>query len=155
MKLLTSSLAFLYGLFLLVVFPFLSIRLNEILILPVYSNSIAKFLGIFMIVIGSLIWLICIGIFFYKGKGTPVPINPPRKLVVDSIYKRTRNPMYINTLLVLFGYFLYFGHLSLLCYWFMVFVVFHLFVVFYEEPTLQKKFGENYSKYCRKVPRWI
>jgi protein-S-isoprenylcysteine O-methyltransferase Ste14 len=30
----------------------------------------------------------------------------------------------------------------------------HLFVVFYEEPTLHKKFGADYDEYCRNVGRW-
>jgi protein-S-isoprenylcysteine O-methyltransferase Ste14 len=30
----------------------------------------------------------------------------------------------------------------------------HLFVVFYEEPTLRKKFGRDYEEYCRNVSRW-
>jgi len=30
----------------------------------------------------------------------------------------------------------------------------HLFVVFYEEPTLRKKFGADYEQYCRNVDRW-
>ena len=29
-----------------------------------------------------------------------------------------------------------------------------LFVIGYEEPTLQKKFGANYEEYCRNVHRW-
>jgi protein-S-isoprenylcysteine O-methyltransferase Ste14 len=28
------------------------------------------------------------------------------------------------------------------------------FVVFYEEPTLRKKFGAEYEEYCRNVRRW-
>jgi protein-S-isoprenylcysteine O-methyltransferase Ste14 len=30
----------------------------------------------------------------------------------------------------------------------------HLFVIFYEEPTLHNKFGERYEEYCRNVRRW-
>jgi protein-S-isoprenylcysteine O-methyltransferase Ste14 len=30
----------------------------------------------------------------------------------------------------------------------------HLFVYFYEEPTLRKKFGAEYEHYCRNVRRW-
>ncbi len=30
----------------------------------------------------------------------------------------------------------------------------HLFVVFYEEPTLRKKFGADYIEYCSSVRRW-
>jgi protein-S-isoprenylcysteine O-methyltransferase Ste14 len=28
-------------------------------------------------------------------------------------------------------------------------------VVFYEEPTLRRKFGAEYEEYCRRVPRWL
>ena len=30
----------------------------------------------------------------------------------------------------------------------------HLFVLFYEEPTLRGKFGADYEEYCRNVRRW-
>jgi protein-S-isoprenylcysteine O-methyltransferase Ste14 len=36
-----------------------------------------------------------------------------------------------------------------------VLVIVHLFVVFYEEPTLHKQFGEEYDRYRASVPRWI
>jgi protein-S-isoprenylcysteine O-methyltransferase Ste14 len=29
----------------------------------------------------------------------------------------------------------------------------HLFVLFYEEPTLRRKFGAEYEDYCRNVGR--
>jgi protein-S-isoprenylcysteine O-methyltransferase Ste14 len=35
-----------------------------------------------------------------------------------------------------------------------VLVLFHLFVVLYEEPTLTSQFGESYRVYRRAVPRW-
>ena len=31
----------------------------------------------------------------------------------------------------------------------------HLFVVFYEEPTLRRQFGKSYEEYFETVPRWI
>jgi len=34
-------------------------------------------------------------------------------------------------------------------------VVVHLFVVFYEEPSLRRRFGESYETYLRTVPRWL
>jgi protein-S-isoprenylcysteine O-methyltransferase Ste14 len=34
-------------------------------------------------------------------------------------------------------------------------LVFHLFVVLYEEPHLRKLFGADYDAYRRAVPRWI
>jgi protein-S-isoprenylcysteine O-methyltransferase Ste14 len=34
-------------------------------------------------------------------------------------------------------------------------VVFHLFVIGYEEPALGRRFGPAYADYRRTVPRWI
>lgn len=34
-------------------------------------------------------------------------------------------------------------------------VGYHLFVLFYEEPTLKRLFGAEYTRYCEVVPRWI
>jgi protein-S-isoprenylcysteine O-methyltransferase Ste14 len=31
----------------------------------------------------------------------------------------------------------------------------HLFVVLYEEPTLEARFGDSYRAYKRTTPRWI
>ena len=30
-----------------------------------------------------------------------------------------------------------------------------LFVLFYEEPTLRRKFGVEYEQYCKNVHRWV
>ena len=35
------------------------------------------------------------------------------------------------------------------------FLAFHLFILFYEEPTLRGKFGASYEAYLTQVPRWI
>ena len=34
-------------------------------------------------------------------------------------------------------------------------LVFHLFVLFYEEPHLRRRFGTEYEEYQRRVPRWL
>ena len=34
-------------------------------------------------------------------------------------------------------------------------VGYHLFVRFYEEPTLRRMFGEDYVQYCAVVSRWL
>jgi len=35
------------------------------------------------------------------------------------------------------------------------FVLYQLFVVFYEEPVLRRKFGDAYQRYCDETPRWL
>jgi protein-S-isoprenylcysteine O-methyltransferase Ste14 len=61
--------------------------------------------------------------------------------------------MYFGIVL-LTGHFLWFGYQSLLLYGVIVFVLIHLFVVLYEEPTLRGKFGASYEAYRKRVPRW-
>jgi len=144
-----------FGFFILFLFPFIFIRLNILFSLPVFSVFSLKIVGIIFILIGVSFHLYCIGLFYFIGKGTPVPIEPPKKLVVKGIYKFTRNPMYICLLLDLLGYFFLFGYLSLLFYLLIVSISFHLFVTFYEEPILKKQFGKDYIDYCKNTPRWL
>jgi protein-S-isoprenylcysteine O-methyltransferase Ste14 len=59
------------------------------------------------------------------------------------------------TLSILFGEALFFESRTLFEYAALVFIFFYLFVVLYEEPTLRRKFGESYQKYCKAIPRWL
>ena len=105
--------------------------------------------------IGSIILLWSFWNFLIQGRGTPAPIDPPKELVATGFYRYIRNPMYVGVLAIIIGHFLWFGYWSLLIYAIVVFVGFHTFVTFYEEPTLKRKFGTSYEDYLKKVPRWI
>lgn len=106
------------------------------------------------ILIGTVIYLRCAWDFAVDGLGTPAPIDPPKKLVVTGLYRWFRNPMYQGVLLILLGECLLFLDRGLLIYTASFALVFHVFVVFYEEPILRSRFGVSYIDYCRKVPRW-
>lgn len=93
--------------------------------------------------------------FLVKGRGTPAPIDPPEELVVRGLYRYVRNPMYVGGLLILAGHFLWFQSRKLLLYAGGLFLAFHNFVVFYEEPDLRHRFGAAYERYYQSVPRWI
>ena len=92
--------------------------------------------------------------FFAAGHGTLAPIDPPRQLVVSGLYRFTRNPMYNGVVAVLLGQAWFFSSVRLLDYAATVLVCFHLFVVLYEEPSLESRFGESYLSYRKAVPRW-
>jgi len=106
------------------------------------------------ILIGTVIYLRCAWDFAIKGFGTPAPIDPPKKLVVTGLYRWVRNPMYQGVLLILLGECLLFPDRGLSIYTVSIALVFHVFVVFYEEPILRSRFGVSYNDYCRNVPRW-
>jgi protein-S-isoprenylcysteine O-methyltransferase Ste14 len=114
-----------------------------------------RFIGLIPIVLGALLYLWCAWDFTFKGKGTPAPFDPPKEMVVKGPYRYVRNPMYVAALLVLIGEAILFESALILVFAVIVFSFFHLWVSFYEEPTLRRKFGASYEKYCLKVRRWI
>jgi protein-S-isoprenylcysteine O-methyltransferase Ste14 len=103
---------------------------------------------------GAAVALWCVFAFASIGKGTPAPFDPPRRLVIRGPYRFVRNPMYIGAGVALAGAALFYESLSLLGYTGLFFVATQLFVVWYEEPTLRRTFGQEYESYCRQVRRW-
>ena len=110
--------------------------------------------GMILVAIGTAIALWCVFTFVFIGKGTPAPFDPPRKLVVRGPYRFVRNPMYIGAGMTLSGAALYYQSSSIFIYAALFFLITHLFVVLYEEPTLRRTFGHEYEAYCRRTTRW-
>jgi protein-S-isoprenylcysteine O-methyltransferase Ste14 len=104
--------------------------------------------------VGAALALWCVLTFALVGKGTPAPFDPPRRLVIRGPYRFVRNPMYAGAGLALVGAALFYRSLAVLGYTALFFLVTHLFVRWYEEPTLRRTFGEEYEGYCRRVRRW-
>ena len=63
--------------------------------------------------------------------------------------------MYLWFFVILLGEFLVFGQLMFLFGFLLAIVGFHLYVVYFEEPGLKKRFGQEYLDYLKKVPRWL
>lgn len=108
--------------------------------------------------------LLCAGIvglldsfarFAVQGVGTPAPVFPTRRLVITGLYCYVRNPMYIAVVSAIVGQALILGNIGLLEYGGLVWLLFHAFVLVYEEPTLRASFGSEYNAYCNAVRRWI
>ena len=103
---------------------------------------------------GAAVLLKCVWDFFSAGRGTLAPFDPPKRLVVRGLYRFTRNPMYNGVLAVLAGEAWLFRSTSLLQYAVLMFVIFHVVVLVYEERVLESQFGESYAIYRQAVPRW-
>ena len=124
---------------------------NDIGLLPEWT----KLPGIILMILGGILCLFCILVFIIKGKGTPAVFDPPTKFVAIGPYKYVRNPMYIGGFILLIGFGLYYSSLSILILSVILFFLFHLFVVFVEEPGLEKRFGESYIEYKTSISRWV
>jgi protein-S-isoprenylcysteine O-methyltransferase Ste14 len=119
------------------------------------ETGILAYLAFPLWAIGGIILLWSFWNFLTQGHGTPAPIDPPKELVAAGFYRYIRNPMYAGVLAVILGHFLWFGYWNLLVYAILVFLSFHTFVTYYEEPVLKRKFGTAYEDYLQNVPRWI
>jgi protein-S-isoprenylcysteine O-methyltransferase Ste14 len=93
--------------------------------------------------------------FIYAGRGTLVPTTPTEHLVGSGFYRHVRNPMYVGVLIALAGEAVLFERRGLILYMAIAWLVTHLFVCFYEEPTLTRRYGDEYLRFKRNVPRWL
>jgi protein-S-isoprenylcysteine O-methyltransferase Ste14 len=116
--------------------------------------GVAQAIGGVMVVLGLSLSIWCVLAFGILGKGTPAPFDPPRRLVVRGPYRYVRNPMYIGAIVGLAGASLFYESLALAGFTALFAVTVHLFVLFYEEPTLARLFGADYAEYRRHVRRW-
>jgi protein-S-isoprenylcysteine O-methyltransferase Ste14 len=111
--------------------------------------------GMIFIVVGFTLFCWCVSLFVRVGKGTLAPWDPTRNLVVIGPYRFIRNPMISGVALMLFGQALFWGSWRLGIWAFLFVIINHIYFVFFEEPGLEKRFGENYHLYKVNVPRWI
>ena len=111
--------------------------------------------GWLLIAFGLVLLIETFARFALEGLGTPAPFYPTKALVVTGSYRFVRNPMYLAVVTLILGQALVFSSWPLLIYAGIVWLVVHLFVVGYEEPTLRRTFGSQYDGYCRDVRRWL
>jgi len=111
--------------------------------------------GVLLIAAAVPILLESFARFALQGLGTPAPVFPTQRLMVKGFYRYVRNPMYVAVVSIVFGQALLLGSLDLLLYGAIAWLGTHLFVLFYEEPTLRKSFGAEYKAYCKNVRRWL
>jgi protein-S-isoprenylcysteine O-methyltransferase Ste14 len=122
---------------------------------PFFGLAVFRFAGGVLAVLGLAGLLECFARFALRGIGTPAPVFPTRHLVISGTYRYVRNPMYIAVVATIFGQALLFGNVALMEYGAVVWLLFHVFVLAYEEPALRSTFGAEYISFCAKVPRWV
>ncbi|MEM9329791.1 MAG: isoprenylcysteine carboxylmethyltransferase family protein [Pseudomonadota bacterium] len=94
---------------------------------------------------------------FAKAKTTVNPFQPQnsKALVTTGIYAYTRNPMYLAMIFFLCAFGIWVGS-----WMFMPIVVVFVWLISElqikaEESVLSEKFGEEYTRYCQSVRRWV
>lgn len=94
---------------------------------------------------------------FHKSATTVDPRVPAKaqRLVVDGIYRYSRNPMYAGLLLLLLGWAIYLRHALALAMLPLFVVYMNRFQIRPEERAMLEKFGEAYRQYSSRVGRWL
>jgi protein-S-isoprenylcysteine O-methyltransferase Ste14 len=119
------------------------------------AHALARYLAGAALAAGGFV-MIGMGTRRFVAAGTNIPpYLPTTALVVDGIYGRTRNPLYLGTTLVYLGLSVAAGSL-----WAIVLVVpllwvINVGVVAREERYLERKFGDAYRAYKARVRRWV
>lgn len=112
-------------------------------------------LGAALLALGLAGFAWCVRDFAVRGRGTLSPWDPPQRLVIVGLYRYVRNPMYVAILIFLSGWALSIGSPVVAGYAIALCIAFHLRVVISEEPTLAKKYPDDWAAYSATVPRWL
>lgn len=140
----------------------LILPITVLILVPVWIEKDISIKNIFSFAAGILIMLTGFTILFVTifsfvtiGKGTLAPWFPSGKLVVTGLYVYVRNPMIIGVLIVLLGESVAILSRPILVWSILFFLINSLYFLWFEEPSLEKRFGKDYLHYKNKVPRWI
>ena len=137
-------------------FVFAAILVDRLLNLPRLLPEGARLpVSIPMIAVGLAVtaWS---AFHFLKVKGTPVPFNPPPKVVNTGPYRYARNPMLTGVFLFLFGIGFIVNSVSLVFFFTPLYVLINVWELKkIEEPELIKRLGDEYIEYRRHTPMFI
>ncbi|HSH41539.1 MAG TPA: isoprenylcysteine carboxylmethyltransferase family protein [Arenicellales bacterium] len=79
-----------------------------------------------------------------------------RKLLpVNGPYRFVRNPGYIADFVFIFGLVLMAGDPTVFLFYIPIYVVYTLYRVSRDEEALDERFGAEYRRYCKEVPRFL
>jgi protein-S-isoprenylcysteine O-methyltransferase Ste14 len=138
------------------VFVFAALLVDHLLSLPSLLPVSARLpVSIPVMAVGAAVtaWS---ALHFLKVKGTPVPFNPPPKVVDSGPYRHARNPMLTGVFLFLFGLGLAVDSLSLVFFFTPLYVLFNVWELKrIEEPELVKRFGDEYIEYRKRTPMFV
>jgi protein-S-isoprenylcysteine O-methyltransferase Ste14 len=96
------------------------------------------------------------GLQFLRVEGTPVPFNPPPKVVQSGPYRYSRNPMVTGVFVLLFGLGFAFNSVSMVLLFTPLYVLAHVWELKrIEEPELQRRLGEEYIEYRSRTPMFL
>lgn len=122
---------------------------------PAATDRVVLLISLLLLATGLFLVVRSILLFVRHGRGTLAPWDPTTCLLTHDIYRYTRNPMKLGLFLVLSGETLLLRSPAV-AVWSVAFIAMNvLYINWFEEPGLSRRFGDRYRAYCRRVPRWV
>ena len=137
-------------------FVFAAVFVDRLLDLPRLLPEDARLPVSIPMILAGVVLTAWSALHFLKVKGTPVPFNPPPKVVKTGPYRHARNPMLTGVFLFLFGTGFCINSVSLVCFFTPLYVLINVWELKeIEEPELMKRLGDEYIEYRRRTPMFI
>jgi len=148
---------FVQFLFFVIVFPLLISSFSQRIDMffsfrNIFPTIPSIFIGLILTSLGYVISFWSVFTQVMIGQGTPVPVMPTQKLIIEGPYKYSRNPMWLGFGFGLIGLGILFNSISFLLVDLVVFVIGYLYLKLIEEKELALRFGKEYTKYKKSVP---
>ena len=134
------------------VVPYLLYDSTEVLIPHTVS---LKLTGWLIAVAGSALFVYTVFLFKILGNGTLAPWQPTKKLIVEGPYRYCRNPMISGVFFMITGEGLMLYSSNILAWAVAFFIINTLYFILVEERSMMQRFGSDYLKYKKHVPRWV
>ncbi len=93
--------------------------------------------------------------FADKGRGTPIPFDPPRVLVTTGIYAYLANPLQVSTLIMFLVLAAFYQSLLLILPAVSLVIFSEGFVRWHHGVDIARRFGSDWTRYRRHVSNWI
>ncbi|MBW2482550.1 MAG: isoprenylcysteine carboxylmethyltransferase family protein [Deltaproteobacteria bacterium] len=137
-------------------FVLAAVLVDRLLNLPGLGPPGIRFPVAHALVVAGVIMIAWSAFQFIRAKGTPVPFNPPPRVVKTGPYRYVRNPMLAGVFVLLFGIGFAVNSFSLVVFFTPLYVLLNVWELKnIEEPELANRLGDDYIEYRRKTPMFI
>jgi protein-S-isoprenylcysteine O-methyltransferase Ste14 len=145
------------GFLFLLIFPYLLVillpRLDTLLHLPNLFFGLVNFIfGGLLLVLGGIYGFWSIYSQLSRASGTPLPMMPTQKLLIDGPFKQCRNPMTFGTITAYLGVGVMVGSLSSIVFILIIGGLLLTYIKKFEEGELEARFGQDYIEYKKTTP---
>jgi len=141
-----------------------NVPIPETIVFPLVAGCVIDIFISYPLFPSRNFWLVIAAILLILGlifmiwsvrEAGKIDMVAPGKLLKSGPYSYSRNPMYVSWMSVYLSIFFINRSLWLLLLLFVALLATHYLVILREEKNLRVKFGDQFSRYCEKVRRYI